>query len=176
MYTYEKEKHKLSVQEKFVNHIYEDEIFNQEMVINIDKNKMSIKGYTTSVSPEKTIMEIEKILSDFGADTIMKEYSGDGTPRQLSFKLQGHGYQLPANIDKVKERLIELKKTPQSKVDEQSVRVAWRVLKDWLYSQMTIIYIGQAEVEQVLLPYMSNGKKTMYQMFKEGTIQIEDMR
>lgn len=137
---------------------------------------MSIKGYTTTVAPERTIMEIEKILSDFGADTIMKEYAGDGTPRQLSFKLQGHGYKLPANIDKVKERLIELKKTPMSCVEEQAVRVAWRVLKDWLYSQMTIIYIGQAEIDQVLLPYMSDGKTTVYEMFKEGKLQIEDMR
>ena len=143
--------------------------------MNMDDKKIKMKGYTTNVAPEKTIMEIEKILSDFGADAIMKEYAGDGTPRQLSFKLQGHGYQLPANIDKVKERLIELKKTPMSRVDEQAIKVAWRVLKDWLHSQMTIIYIGQAEIDQVLLPYMSDGKKTVYEMFKEGTLQIEDM-
>lgn len=142
----------------------------------MDDKKIKMKGYTTNVAPEKTIMEIEKILSDFGADAIMKEYGGDGTPRQLSFKLQGHGYQLPANIDKVKERLIELKKTPMSRVDEQAIKVAWRVLKDWLHSQMTIIYIGQAEIDQVLLPYMSDGKKTVYEMFKEGKLQIEDMR
>ena len=128
-------------------------------------------------------MEIEMILVQFGADAIIKEYAGDGTIRQLSFKFQGHGYQLPANVDKVKERLVELKethrikmKTSMADMDAQAVRVAWRVLKDWLHSQMTVIYIGQAEVDQVLLPYMSDGRRTVYEMFKDGTLAIEDMR
>ena len=144
---------------------------------------MSIKGYTTTVSCEQTVMEIEMILVQFGADAIIKEYAGDGTIRQLSFKFQGHGYQLPANVDKVKERLVELKethrikmKTSMADMDAQAVRVAWRVLKDWLHSQMTVIYIGQAEVDQVLLPYMSDGRRTVYEMFKDGTLAIEDMR
>lgn len=136
-----------------------------------------IKNYTTSVPVEKTVMEIEKVLADFGATAVMKEYHGDGTLYRLVFRIRDRSYRLPANIDKVKERLRAMKlKRPVSNVDEQAPRVAWRVIKDWLHSQLSLIHIGLAEVDQILLPYMFDGKNTVYDLYKAGTLQIEDYR
>ena len=50
---------------------------------------------------------------------------------------------------------------------EQSERVAWRVIKDWLDAQLSLIYVGQAELEQVMLPYATDGKTTLYEKLKQ---------
>ena len=138
-----------------------------------EMDDFKLKNYTTSIDSNKTISEIEKILVSFGADKIMKQYAEDGTPNSLMFSIQKLSYQLPANIEKAKERLKKLK-IPQSRLDEQAPKVAWRVIKDWLHSQLSLIYIGQAEIDQGLLPYMSNGVETVYEIYKSGNLQIEN--
>ena len=53
-------------------------------------------------------------------------------------------------------------------LEEQAERVSWRVIKDWLEAQITLIRIGNAEVEQVMLPYMWNGRESLYEKLKEN--------
>jgi hypothetical protein len=56
--------------------------------------------------------------------------------------------------------------------EEQAHRIAWRILKDWIHAQISIVYTGQATPDQIMLPYMYDGKRTLYEAYKDGTLQL----
>lgn len=129
-----------------------------------------IKNYTTSIGWMQTVNEIEKMLVTIGADAVLKNYRGDGRLESLSFKYEGRGYLLPSNTEKCMERLKEIPghKRGTQELEEQAERVVWRVIKDWLDAQIALIRIGQAEVQQVMLPYMWDGKQSLYDKLKKS--------
>lgn len=138
---------------------------------------MKLKNYTTEVSAEQSIMEIEKLLGEFGADAVMKQLLSDGTVHQLSFRMRGKGYRLPANIEGVKKTIFPRGARiawHEKSHSEQAYRTAWRIIKDWIHAQLSIIKSGQAEPDEVMLPYLWNGKESMYERYKRGLIQVED--
>jgi hypothetical protein len=129
------------------------------------------------VPAEKSIAEIEKLLSMFGCDAIMKDYTGAGNVRSLAFKYQGNAYKLPINSEGVYNVIFAKKKVRHAtnamkKREDQAYRIAWRLLKDWIHAQLSIVVSGQATPEQIMLPYMWDGKRTVYEAFKDGQLQI----
>lgn len=137
--------------------------------------KFNIKNYTTEVPAERSILEIEKLLTLFGAVAIIKEYDADGRVHSLTFKLQTDAFKLPANVEGVKKVLYEGVRYPHSsdgakRRNEKSCRVAWRILKDWTHAQLSLIASGQAQPQEIFLPYMYDGKKTLYQTYVEGKL------
>jgi hypothetical protein len=133
------------------------------------RQEYKIKNFTTSISATRTITEIEEMLTLCGADAIIKNYRGDGRVEALSFMYQKRGYRLPANSEKCLEEIQKIKeyqRKPTQWLGEQAERVTWRVIKDWLDAQLSLIRIGQAEVEQVMLPYMWDGKTSLYEKLK----------
>jgi len=52
---------------------------------------------------------------------------------------------------------------------EQAQRVAWRILKDWIQTQMAIIEAGLSSTVEVFMPYavMDSGQ-TLFQSFSEN--------
>ena len=139
---------------------------------------MNIKNYTTEVSAVRSIGEIELILSQFGASAIMKEFLSDGKCSSLSFKLNGKSYKIPINQEGVMKVLYKNnRRSPRVNEmrsrEERAYNVSWRVIKDWVHSQLSIVFLGQAQPDEVLLPYMFDGKRTFYQAYKDGRIQIE---
>ena len=74
---------------------------------------MAIKNYTTTINANKTIREIQELLSKHGATAIMTEYS-NGNVTGLSFKImtpRGEmGVRLPANTDRVLQVLRNQRK------------------------------------------------------------------
>lgn len=137
-----------------------------------------LKNYTTSISAEKSVSEIESLLSSFGANAVMKEYYSDGRVKNLAFKLSSKAYRLPANIDGVynlmfKDKRINHRRDAMKKRESQSYRVAWRILRDWVHSQLSLIASGQSNPEEIMLPFMFDGERTLYQAIKEGKLQIE---
>ena len=136
---------------------------------------MRIKNYTTSVPYIRTISEIEELLTGSGADTVMKKYRGDGICEALAFQYQRRGYKLPCEIEKclvVLREVPEYKSKPRQWLEEQAIRVAWRNIRDWLEAQMALIRIGQAEYEQIMLPYMWDGNETMYDKLKKSQFYL----
>lgn len=131
-----------------------------------------LMNYTTSVSAEKTILEIETMLARFGATAVMKEYMSGGEVYLLAFKIGETSYKLPANVKGVHQVMYGNKKRYHGRDsmknrEKQSYRVAWRIIKDWLHAQLSLIASGQAEPEQVLFPYAYDGKTTLFQKWKE---------
>jgi hypothetical protein len=139
---------------------------------------MKLKNYTTSVSAEKTIMEIEQLLAEFGAQKIMKDILSDGKVSALSFLYQNKAYKLPVNYEGVNMVLTQGKRVRHGvnqgkEREEQAYRTAWRIIKDWLHSQMSLIVSGQAMPDQILLPYQWDGKRTLYEAYAQNLLRIE---
>lgn len=139
---------------------------------------MAIKNYTTTISVNKTIEEIQGILSKHGATAIMTEYD-NGNVTGLSFKImtpRGElGIRLPSNTDRVLQVLKNQRKNNNQVRDtfDQANKVAWRIIKDWIDAQMAILETEMVEMEQIFLPYVLNNKgKTLYQEFKENQLLL----
>jgi len=137
------------------------------------KGKFNIKNYTTDVPADRSILEIEKLLTLFGAAAIIKEYTPDQRVHSLSFKLQDEAFRLPASVEGVKKILFEgirAQRDSEKRREDKAYRVAWRILKDWTHAQLSLIASGQAQALEIFLPYMFDGKTTLYQKFMEGKL------
>lgn len=137
--------------------------------------ELRIKNYETGVSWQRTVTEIEALMVAIGAEAILKNYRGDGRIVALSFKYQGRGYKLPANSDKVAELLKSypgFRNATQQRREEQAERIVWRNIRDWLEAQVALIRTAQVEVEQIMLPYMWDGKTTLYDKLKKQQFML----
>ena len=144
--------------------------------MNLDKFKL--KNYTTEIPADKSIFETEQMLAAFGASAVMKQYLSDGKIYSMSFKLGEKGFKLPANVQGVYDVLYAGKKERHGKDnmknrDEQAYRVAWRIIRDWLHSQLSLIASGQAQPDEIMMPYTYDGKQTLYEAYKTGRLQLE---
>ena len=139
---------------------------------------MPLANYTTEVSAIKSVGEIQKMLTEHGAKSILIDYK-DNEPIALAFIIPtSHGdlpFRLPANIQAVERLLLKQRvKKPETwhsdykqvmqRINEQAKRVAWRILRHWLKEQLAIIETEMVTVDQIFLPYLrqDNGK-TLYE-------------
>lgn len=124
---------------------------------------MPIKNYTTKIATAKTVGEIQDILGAHGAKSVVTEYVDGGKIGAVSFSYAtsygDRGFRLPANVSGVHGALS----AEGVKCDrDQAERVAWRILRDWVDAQMAIVEAGQASVDEVFMPYMLDGGRTLY--------------
>lgn len=145
---------------------------------------MPIKNYTTGVPEERTVGEITGLLASKGARTIQISYDGKGRPEGISFMLLLNEspipFRLPCNFEGVFRAIANTYKDRGSRIRyernpvsmPQARRVAWRILKDWVSSQLALIEAEQATMAQVFLPYCviqsdTSEAVTMYDRFLE---------
>jgi hypothetical protein len=133
---------------------------------------MPLLNYTTTIDAAKTVGEIERNLAKHGARAILKNYDDDGHIESLSFIIQ-YGkqeipFKLPVDPDAVL-RVLERQGVPPRYCNRpQAVRIAWRIVKDWVAAQMAILETEMVRMEQVFLPYMVSGSgKTLYEAMLE---------
>jgi len=129
---------------------------------------MAIANYTTSVSAIKTVGEIQGILVAHGAKSILMNYADDGTVESLSFIIKTpYGdmpIRLPVDANAVL-RVMEEQRVPRRYLTyEQAVKVAWRIVRDWVRAQMAILETEMVKIEQIFLPYLVvDEDKTLYE-------------
>lgn len=133
---------------------------------------MGLLNYTTSISAEKTVSEIQSKLAKTGARQILHEYDGFGNVSALSFRIQTKfgemAFRLPANIAAVEATLRKQFKRGRFVSTEQATKVGWRILKDWTEAQLALIETGMVSVEQVFLPFAQNASgQTVYEALLE---------
>lgn len=131
---------------------------------------MALKNYTTAISVEKTISEIQGKLAYVGARRIMSEYDDTGNIVALSFQLELDGqllaFTLPTDWRPVAAVLNKQRAVSQSRLEEQARRTAWRITKDWIDAQVAIIETKMVTTTQVFLPYaVTHSGESMYQKF-----------
>jgi len=153
---------------------------------------MAILNYTTKISVETTIAEIEKMLSQSGAEKILKDYDGNGNVDAVSFIIQTEkgklSFRLPMNNEAVLQTLKnqsgeykntgyqKVRKVPRSMVNkEQAGRVGWRIIKDWLEAQLALFFLQMVKIEEIFLPYMYNERtgQTMFQMLEKKNFNFQ---
>jgi hypothetical protein len=129
-------------------------------------------NYTTSISAEKTVSEIQAKLAKAGAFQVLHEYQrGTGDLVGLSFRITTQfgelSFELPARIEAV-ETILKRQRVRVRAGREQAVRVAWRILKDWIEAQLALIETGMVTIEQVFLPYAQNKNgETLYEVLRD---------
>lgn len=80
------------------------------------------------------------------------------------------GFLLPANIEGVLKVFAKQKVKPDR---EQAERTAWRNIRDWVLAQMAFVEAGNVEVDEVFLPYLTDGKgRTLYQVYQSGQLLL----
>lgn len=60
------------------------------------------------------------------------------------------------------------KKKIKADFKDQAERTAWKIVQDWIEVQMSMIQMRQADTLQVFLPYVWDGKQTVYQRIKDA--------
>jgi hypothetical protein len=116
-----------------------------------------ILNYTTQVSAEKTVAEIQRILARAGAASVQVNYKA-GEPTAVAFVLTVGDrvlpFRLPADVDGVYRIIADDWDVPRRlRTREQAQRIAWRVVKDWTEAQIALIQSGQASLAQLFLPH-----------------------
>jgi len=127
---------------------------------------MPILNYRTEVDANRTVAEIQKHLVRAGATRIMTDYVS-GQPSALTFELEGRPFRLPCRYKAVLEAMKRDKAITRGKNDAQALRVAWRILKDWVEAQLALIEIGMVATDEVFLPYriVNQAGDTVYDVY-----------
>lgn len=135
-----------------------------------------IKNYTTVVPAARTQNEIETTLVAMGAGKVMKEYNGMRKVEAYTFEYQARAYRLPADVERaitILKDIPEFQRKTREEQEKQAERVMWRILKDWLDGQIALMRIGQVQLDQVMLPYMWNGKYSLYDRLKQSSFELQ---
>lgn len=135
---------------------------------------MPVLNYTTSIAADKTAAEVGRILAKAKVAATSTHYDENGDPAGISFVLvTPHGprqFDLPVNVDGV-HALLKSDRAVATRLKErpQAVRVAWRIVKDWVEAQLALVSAGMASIDEVMLPYLvvENGR-TLYSSYREN--------
>ena len=122
---------------------------------------MPILNYTTSISADKTIGQIQAALAEAGAQAVLVEYDDERIVSSVSFRIDYNGtlisFRLPAQIDPIYVILQNDGDVPRKlRNREQAARVAWRIIKSWIEAQLAIVEAEQVEMVEVFLPFAQN--------------------
>ena len=139
---------------------------------------MNIKNYTSNVSVDRSVSDIEHCLVSAGASHIAKAYDTEGHVQALIFQMpNGKGeqltFKLPARWQKVFEKMWKQVRRPRKethdRVFEQAQKTAWKLLYDQVAVQTSNILIDQQDSIEAFFPYLYDGRrdKTIYELAKD---------
>jgi len=137
---------------------------------------MPLLDYTTSVPVSRTISQIQTRLVEHGARAVMMEYDDRGQINALAFKVRTPNGELPIRLPidaaatlKVLQRQYANREIPGRYANEEhAYRVAWRIIKDWIEAQMSLLETEMVKMEEIFLPYViTRGGQTIYQVMAE---------
>lgn len=137
---------------------------------------MAIKNYTSEVDVYKSLGEIQGALAGHGARRIMVEYDDSGQPVGVTFGIETpagpRAFCLPANVEGVRAVMARQKVKAG---DGQAERTAWRNIRDWVLAQMAIIEAGMVSIDEVFLPYLTDGRgNTLYALYASGQLALPE--
>lgn len=126
--------------------------------------KPRLMNYTTSIPASRSIAEIQEMLISFGATSIVMD-APDKRVNALRFIFPLDGkpipFSLPVDISKTASVLwVEYhNKTPKGKktkdeMRDDAERIAWRILRDWVHAQLSILTIEAAVFIDVFAGYL----------------------
>ena len=130
---------------------------------------MPILNYTTTIEPEQTIAEIQKMLTKHGVQGILTEYEGPNVS-SVSFRMligeKMIDFRLPCKWRGVRtvfnKQGVRSVRHKDKSLDNQAVRTSWRIVKDWVEAQLALVEVNMVTLPQVFLPYaVTNSGETL---------------
>jgi hypothetical protein len=126
---------------------------------------MALLNYTTSIDAWKTVAEIQQLLARAGASHFSVRNEG-GLPIGISFTIE-YGtiplnFSLPCNLEGIKNHMVKnkasrdrlVKAGKMKNIDEHSLNVGWRILKNWIESQTALVEIEMASIQEIFMQYL----------------------
>jgi hypothetical protein len=132
---------------------------------------MNIKNYTSQAEASNSIAKIKSLLIDAHARDIIERYN-NGVCIGLAFVIPLYNrhftFELPVRHKEVSDYLRKHKNMSEKVANEQALRTAWALLRDWVQIQLTMIYLEQAEPLELFFPYLTDGQQTYYEKIKSN--------
>jgi len=134
---------------------------------------MPLLDYTSKVPASRTVAQVQAILVEHGARTVMMEYDDRGRIIALAFDVKTPSGDLPIRLPidaaatlRVLQRQADNREIPGRYADEaHAYRVAWRIIKDWVEAQMSLLETEMVKMEEIFLPYViTHSGQTIYQV------------
>lgn len=132
--------------------------------------------YTTSVPASKTVAQVQAKLVEHGARVVVMEYDDRGRIKALAFKVKTPNGELPIRLPiDVSATLRVLQKQANNREiparyakEEHAYRVAWRIIKDWVEAQLSLLETEMVQLHEIFLPYIiTNDGRTLFQRMEE---------
>ena len=129
--------------------------------------------YTTSVPVSRTVAQIQAKLVEHGAREVNMKYDNQGRIIALAFIVVMPNGELPIRLPidakatlRVLQRQYANREIPARYVNEaHAYRVAWRIVKDWVEAQMSLLETEMVKMEEIFLPYVITGSgETIYEV------------
>lgn len=94
----------------------------------------------------------------------------------MDYKGQPLNFSLPIQTKKIRKLIdnpkvrANLRPAKHGNLDEQAVRVGWRIVRDWVEAQMALVEVEMVTLEQVFLPYLviNNNGETLSERMLAG--------
>ena len=134
--------------------------------------RKNLKNYTSGWTINKSLSEIQKMLASKGAKKMMIDYE-DGEPQGITFAIETPKGLMPVALP---IRHMNVVKVMYGQLDvsedqlEQAKRTAWRNIHDWIDAQLALLETEMVKMEQIFLPYVMMGDKTIFERFESGTL------
>ena len=142
---------------------------------------MALLNYTTQIEAIKTVSEIMGILVAHGAREVLTQYDDDHRIQALLFNVrtpQGEcEFKLPVDAEATLQ-VLQRQRVPGRYLNHaQAVRVAWRIVKDWVEAQMALLETEMVKLEQIFLPYMVTPQgNTLYEAIRDRYFLLPEGR
>lgn len=136
---------------------------------------MPLLDYTTSVPVARTVAQVQAKLVEHGARAVMMEYDDRGRIKSLAFNVEMPNGELPIRVPidaaatlRVLQRQADNHEIPARYArEEQAYRVAWRIIKDWIESQMSLLETEMVKMQEIFLPYViTPGGQTIFKVME----------
>lgn len=126
---------------------------------------MTLFMETTRINSQRTVSEIQGILSEHGACQILLDFEGkDVSAVSFRYKVGENNvpFMLPCRWRELEALLRTSGKRPQrdDTFESWAKRVAWRQILRWVEAQMSLVETGMVKVQEVFLPYVQNSDGT----------------
>lgn len=131
---------------------------------------MTLYMETTRIAAERTVSEIQQLLSKYGAKAILMEYEGCQVSA-VSFQYVVEGqtlpFRLPCRWKNMESALRQGGKRPRydDTYETWARRVAWRQILRWTEAQLALVETSMVKIQEVFFPYMVvKGGSTIYEI------------
>lgn len=118
---------------------------------------MPIKNYTTSVPANRSIQEIQDSLIKHGASGFLLKYEqGTGRIARMEFILEIEKNNFPFRMPvewRLFQQVLKEQRVKHWDNEDYCYRVAWRVLRDWVLTQMALYETKMINIPQAFLAY-----------------------